>query len=542
MTTRSPRRWAVRALSVPVVATLSLLTLTACSTGQPPAPSATALVSRATISTGVSASGSLSAITTQDLGFAKGGQLKSVKVKVGDHVTEGQTLATIDTFALKQAVAQQQANVDQQEAVLNRLLKNPALTAGNRALSQAKAVLAATQHQVAVTATADRSAIHRAKKQLGVDEHAENQAEDARSTIKKACDASQADSTSAQALKALSDRYLALLQAGDTVGADAALAALNLALQSSAANASSSPCSAVISVEAGVTVAEQRVTASRTAVEAAKQKKNVDAASGQLLVENTRQAVVAAQNAVSATGSDRPFTLDQQGALVIGAQSLLDSAKRDLANATLKAPFAGTVSAINGTVGEFLSPSTATTALAPGSGAAIPGSDSAASAAAASRPGGAAFLVISNINRMQVVLPFEQSDAAEIVPKQKVSVGFDAVPDLTAQGTVSSVAPMGTAIAGVISYYVTVQLDDTDPRLKTGQTARATVATQVHTNVLSVPNDAVHQQGAQYSVEVVDPSGAQRTVAFQPGIVGPDRTEVLSGLDEGQRVVSGTGH
>jgi HlyD family secretion protein len=64
----------------------------------------------------------------------------------------------------------------------------------------------------------------------------------------------------------------------------------------------------------------------------------------------------------------------------------------------------------------------------------------------------------------------------------------------------------------------------------------------VHTGVLSVPNDAVHQQGGQFTVQVVDPSGAQRTVVFQPGIVGTERTEVLSGLDEGQRVVSGTGH
>jgi HlyD family secretion protein len=299
----------------------------------------------------------------------------------------------------------------------------------------------------------------------------------------------------------------------------------------------------VISAEAGVTAAEQRVTASRTAVEAATQKKKVDAAAGQLTVENTRQAVVAAQNSVNATGSDRPFTLDQQGALVNTAQSLLDSAKRDLANATLKAPFAGTVSAINGTVGEFLSPSTGTTALAPGSGAAIPGTDSAAGAAAAAlRPGGSTFLVISNINKMQVVLPFEQSDAAQIAPKQEVSVGFDAVPDLPEQGTVSSVAPTSTAIAGVISYYVTVRLDGTDPRLRDGQTARATVVTQEHTNVLSVPNDAVHQQGTQTTVQVVEPSGAQRTVIFQPGIVGAERTEVLSGLGEGQRVVSATGH
>jgi HlyD family secretion protein len=123
-----------------------------------------------------------------------------------------------------------------------------------------------------------------------------------------------------------------------------------------------------------------------------------------------------------------------------------------------------------------------------------------------------------------------------------VSIGFDAVPDLIESGTVSSVAPTSTAIAGVISYYVTVRLDATDPRLKDGQTARVTAITQEHEDVLSVPNDAVRHQGAESAVVTVDGLGNQQTVTFKPGLVGPDRTEVLSGLQEGQRIVSAAAH
>ena len=43
------------------------------------------------------------------------------------------------------------------------------------------------------------------------------------------------------------------------------------------------------------------------------------------------------------------------------------------------------------------------------------------------------------------------------------------------------------------------------------------------------------------TVIVVDPDGRQRVVTFQPGLVGADRTEVLSGLSEGQRVVVNPG-
>jgi HlyD family secretion protein len=149
--------------------------------------------------------------------------------------------------------------------------------------------------------------------------------------------------------------------------------------------------------------------------------------------------------------------------------------------------------------------------------------------------------VLSSIKGFEAVIPFEESDAAKIAAKQRVSVSFDAIPGLTEGGTVVSVAPSATAIAGVISYYVTIRLDDADPRLRDGQTARAEVITAERTNVLSVPNGAVRRQGDTDTVIMVDPDGRQRIVTFQPGLVGADRTEVLSGLSEGQRVVVSPG-
>jgi HlyD family secretion protein len=140
-----------------------------------------------------------------------------------------------------------------------------------------------------------------------------------------------------------------------------------------------------------------------------------------------------------------------------------------------------------------------------------------------------------------VVLPFEESDASQIQPNQAVTVGFDAIPDLTRNGTVLSVAPSGTAISGIISYYVTVVLTEGDPRLKDGQTARATVVTQQLDNVLSVPNAAVRRLGDRSEVTVVGPNGEQRPVTFQPGVVGAERTQVLSGLFDGQEVVLPSG-
>jgi HlyD family secretion protein len=290
--------------------------------------------------------------------------------------------------------------------------------------------------------------------------------------------------------------------------------------------------------------AEQGVEAGKSTLAAAEQKKKVDAAAGRVSVETSRQSVVAARNALNSASSERPHAIDQQLALVDAADALVRSAQKDVADGTLNAPSDGVVSAINGVVGEYLSPSSGTTALAPGSRAAIPGSASAGAAgtgAAATRPGGSQFLVLSSLKGFQAVVPFEESDAAKITPKQRVAVTFDAIPDLTETGTVVAVAPSATAISGVISYYVTIRLGRADPRLKDGQTARAAVITAERQNVLSVPNRAVRRQGDTDTVVVVEPDGSQQIVTFQPGIVGTDRTEVLSGLSQGQRVVLSSG-
>ena len=123
--------------------------------------------------------------------------------------------------------------------------------------------------------------------------------------------------------------------------------------------------------------AERQVETSRTALDAAQQKQDVDAASGQVSIENSRQGVVTAQNTLDSASTDRPFNIEQQRALVANGQALVRAAQRDVDDATLRAPVDGTVSAINGAVGEFLSPARGVTAQAPGSDAAIPGTEAA---------------------------------------------------------------------------------------------------------------------------------------------------------------------
>jgi HlyD family secretion protein len=144
--------------------------------------------------------------------------------------------------------------------------------------------------------------------------------------------------------------------------------------------------------------------------------------------------------------------------------------------------------------------------------------------------------VLSDIDQLQVVAMFNESDAATLQDDANVEITFDALPDLTVSGTIASVAPSGTSVSGVISYYATVNLDRSDPRLKAGQTATVNVLTDgEQPDVLSVPSSAVRTTNGVSRVTVVE-GDQRRTTTIEIGAASGGRTEVVSGLREGQRV------
>lgn len=486
-------RWR-RSLAAGAAGLASLTMLTACSSAES-APK-TAAVERVSMSTGISSTGSLSAANEQNLGFAKGGQLTAVNVKVGDHVDAGQVLAAIDPVPARQALDAQKAQLRAAEAQLDKAKDSPGVEGAKDSLSQAKDVLEAVKDQVAQQDDADRVAIFNAERQVGADQNSVTAAQNAQSA---AC-----------------------------------------------AGGPSSDCS---TAQADYAAAQQRLVASQGALRTAQQRRELDQTSGQVSIENARQAVTTAENTVDLSKSDRPHTIDQQKALVSAARAAVAQAERDLSNTTLRAPVAGTVTALNGAVGEYVAASSGTSALAPGTDAAIPGASGSsssgssssaggASAAASSpaRPGGNQFLVLSDIDQLQVVALFNESDAAELQDDANVEVTFDSLPDVTVPGTIASVAPSGTSVSGVISYYVTVNLDKTDPRLKAGQTATVNVLSdEEKPDVLTVPSSAVRTENGVSRVTVVE-GDQTRTVTIEIGAASGGRTQIVSGLREGQRV------
>ena len=296
-------------------------------------------------------------------------------------------------------------------------------------------------------------------------------------------------------------------------------------------------CSRLLSDRSAVQQAEGTVVSSQTALDAAEQKERTDRASGDVSVQNAQQAVVTAQNQLATAGNDRPQDIAAQRAQVADARAAVLIAQRDVDETVITAPAAATVTAINGTAGEVVSSPSAVTALAPGGTAPLPAtSGGTGTTSGGSTPGAGAFVTLDAADSFQVVVPFEEADAARVLPGQPVQVSVDALPNDTLTGRVVSVAPSGVDLSGIISYYATVVVDGGADRLRDGQTAEADVRVESVDNVLRVPAAAVRRSGGQPTVTIAGPDGKPVSMPFLAGLVGDDYVEVRSGLNDGARV------
>src|SRR5918992_1535588 len=165
---------------------LVVLMVASCTSEESAQPTA-ATVGRASVTTGVSATGSMSAISQQNLGFPDGGQLTNVFVKVGDRVEAGQVLATVDDFTLRQALLQQEGQLRSQQAALDRLVASPVAEGAKDSVGKAEDVVDKTRKNRQATLDAAETAIDNAERQLAVDKEALDDAKDRLARSRKAC-------------------------------------------------------------------------------------------------------------------------------------------------------------------------------------------------------------------------------------------------------------------------------------------------------------------------------------------------------------------
>ncbi len=130
----------------------------------------------------------------------------------------------------------------------------------------------------------------------------------------------------------------------------------------------------------------------------------------------------------------------------------------------------------------------------------------------------------------------DEIDVSVVEIGQAATITFDALPGEEVSGKVVFVSLVSTVRAGVISYAATIGLEDNVAVLRDGMSATAEVIIERRDDVLLIPNRAI--RGTLENPKVVVLVGEQQeerdiTLGLTDGI----NTEVLSGLEEGEKVV-----
>jgi multidrug efflux pump subunit AcrA (membrane-fusion protein) len=440
-----------------------------------------------TVTRSVSATGNVQPATSLNVGFSTTGTVSEIDVALGQQVAAGAVLAKLDPTAAQANLQIAQLNLTSAEAKLTTAESPtaPATASGGGSSSVASLQVTLTNDQQALADVKQQAAVNAAGYQLAINQ--------------------------AQTQLAKDQQQLA---------------------NDNGTPAASQDQAAVDKDQSTLATAQQNQAAGL-----AKDQQSVDQAN----------AKVASDGAALST-AQTPATVDPSAvasaqAAVLQAQSAVTSAQKALDATTLTAPAAGTVTALNGVVGQAVSGSgttAATTASQPSSSSTGGTGASATTSTSPSTTSTSSFLTLDDMSAMQVKVGFAEIDAVNVKMGQPATITVSALTGTQLTGTVVEVDPTASVVNNVVTYNALVSINTPPPTLKQGMTASVSVQVASHPNVLEVPTAAIQTQGGT-SVVNVDVAGKPVPTTVTTGLQGDSTTEITSGLTAGQQLLVSTG-
>ena len=464
-------------------------------------------VTQGNFSLSVSATGPLQS-SVYNVVFSGTGKIAEIDVTVGQTVTKGQVLAKLDKTSLQDAVNQAQAGVLSAQTGVNTAQANlnTAQAQQNANVQSAQVALNNAQATLSRTQTQSTASVAAAQTTLSNDQTNLSQTQ------------TQSTASVAAAQTTLSNDQTNLSKTQATAQAQINLAAEQeqqdiFVCNISTATPTTSPnCvqvaiakynQAVATANASIATAQAKVTSDQKQLSLTQAQANANNATAQGKVTSDQQAVTSAaagagssnttaQNQVNADTSSLATAQDsaatnvttQQGMVktaqsqLVTALTQLQTAKHNLANATLLAPHDGIVTTINGTVGGT-----------PGAPA------SASTATTTSSASGNTFIQIADVSTLQVLAAVNESDTANLKVGDPARFTVSAYGNRLFTGTVSAISPIGQTVSNVVSYPVTIDVNKDDlqnANLLPGMTASVTIVVVQRPNVVLIPVTAVN--------------------------------------------------
>ena len=234
-----------------------------------------------------------------------------------------------------------------------------------------------------------------------------------------------------------------------------------------------------------------------------------DAKSAMELAENRRNAAKVQLGISQARVAEAEANVAQ-------AQAAVERAAEELANATIRAPIEATVLTRDVEMGSPVS-----SILNMGAAATL-------------------VMTLGDIEQVFVRGQVDEVDIGRVRHGQPARITVETFKDKAFEGKVTQISPIGTEKDNVTTFEVKVSIDNPGNELKANMTANAEIILEEFTDALIVPEAAISYDAERNpSVELVDPSSknGRRKVTIKTGVGNGTRTQVLEGLDAGDKVV-----
>lgn len=141
--------------------------------------------------------------------------------------------------------------------------------------------------------------------------------------------------------------------------------------------------------------------------------------------------------------------------------------------------------------------------------------------------------------RMLVRVKVNQADVHLLKAGQPARISLDAYPELSFQGRVEHVAPVGTTSMltnRVRNFVATVSIQGSDPKLLPDLSAAVDVELERKENVIVVPRDAIVRENDAFTVRVLDGGYGARSRTVTLGAMNDHQVIVATGLEPGVTV------
>jgi HlyD family secretion protein len=253
------------------------------------------------------------------------------------------------------------------------------------------------------------------------------------------------------------------------------------------ANDKAKLAAAVVSAENQVKQAQASVDSAKNGVAQAQAKATATVQSAQAQADQANGSLKSAQaNYAQTVAPPDPADVAAAKAQVVNAQAALETAQANFDAATLTAPSDGTIAAVNGAIGQYVSGGPVAT-------------------------GDTALFTLVDLNNLQVTAQVNEADIGKVKIGDPVTYTVSAYPDLTFNGKVVAIQPTGTVVQNVVNYAVTCSIQAAKgATLYPGMTASASIISDQRNGVVVVPNSALSFAQSAFRDGLIQGAGRQQ--------------------------------